>query len=276
MRLTSIEHLLVEGADALIHEHAITLSKSYDNLLDNFELENEYDGREPGIHASELNSCKRQVVYTLFNTKKVKTVPSDWRKRFEIGHALHNMVQSHFELMAKRSEGRMTFTREVKVQDTELGRRLHLVSSCDGVFEMFHPGDDLPYLRIGLEIKSEAPDEWAKLKEPRQKHVEQSHLYMKALDLPLVWYLYWNKGNQNYTATRHPFLAKYDPKVWAKLEKRAQECLDSADRNELPDREEGISCRWCPYAYTCEPTTVSSFSRPIMKTSLLNPLRRGR
>lgn len=251
MRLTSIADLKVPGSQAL-EQLAYTLTKLYDDFLDDFP-ENGPE-REAGIHATELNTCLRQVVYTIFNTPKQAKIDAMWRKKFEVGHAIHNMIQSHFKMMADASNGRMTFDSEVRCQETPLGRELCLCSSCDGIFTFWENGS--PILRVSLEIKSKSPEEYKKLKKPEQKHVEQSHLYMACLDVPLTWVLYWDKGSEHYTPSLSPYLIRFDPSIWARLLDRAHTALDFANDGKLPDPEPCFECKWCPYAYTCNPPNV--------------------
>ena len=248
MKLTSIADLEVQGALAL-EGLAQELSKLYDSFLDDFP-ENGED-REPGVHATELNTCMRQVVYTLWQTSKRGLVDRMWRKKFQVGHALHDMLQTHFAMMAARSNGRLTFEKEVRVQDTPLGRELCLASSCDGTFTFWE--NQLPLVRVGVELKSKSPEEYAKLKAPEEKHVQQAHLYMAALDLPLVWFLYWNKGKEQFTPSLKPYLVRFDHTIWARLEARARMSLDFAEQGKLPDPEVSMSCQWCQYAWTCNP-----------------------
>jgi hypothetical protein len=248
MQLTSIADLEVPGALAL-EGLAQELTKLYDNFLDDFSDNGE--DREPGIHATELNTCLRQVVYTLHSTKKVGSVERMWRKKFEVGHALHDMLQTHFAMMADRSNGRFTFEKEVRCQDTPLGQELCLASSCDGLFTFYER--DYPILRVSTELKSKSPKEYEKLKKPEKKHVEQSHLYMACLDVPLTWTLYWDKGTEHYTPSLTPYLFRFDKQIWSGLEARARTALQYAERGQLPEPEVGMHCQWCPYSYTCNP-----------------------
>jgi len=254
MKLTSIKDLESGAADQIILDKSVNLGALYDELLDSYE-EGEDDHRAPGVHASEVASCKRHVVYTLYATEKKKTTKRDMQKRFNVGNAIHGMLQSDFAKMAKRSGGTIIFKDEVKMTGSPLAEKYDIHSSCDGVFEFLNPSGEV-YLRIGLEIKSKAPDDYAKLKEPEKKHIEQAHLYQACLDLPLVWYVYWNKGNQNYTPMTFPWLRKFDHNVWNRLEKRIIESLEAAHADVLPEREEAFHCTWCPYAWTCEPSTI--------------------
>lgn len=257
MKLTSIKHLASGAADQLILDQRVNLGALYDDMLESYD-EGVDDHRKPGVHASEVASCKRHVVYTLYATEKRKVTKKDMQKRFNVGNAIHDMLQSDFAKLARRSGGFITFEKEVKVHDTELARKYDIQSSCDGVVEFWEKTDSgmQVFLRIGLELKSMAPDTFAKLKEPESKHIDQATLYQACLDLPLVWYVYWNKGNQNYTPMVFPWLRKFDHDRWAKLELRIKESLHAAETEQLPDREEGFHCTWCPYAWTCNPPSV--------------------
>lgn len=251
MKLTSITDLAYADRKPLIQQPAYDLARKLERYYEDMP---EDGSRTPGVHASELCTCKRQVVYSLYGTKKHVSVPLATRKRFQVGTALHEMLQKDFKSMARGSKGAMTFEQEVRVDNTDLGKLLNLSSSCDGVFTLYEGGE--PTVRVGLEIKSISPDDYAKLSTPQAKHVEQATVYQACLDLPFMWFLYWNKGNQNYTPMMFPWLRPFDPVVWAKNEARAKECLRAAEDNELPEREEGYHCSWCGYAYECKPVAV--------------------
>lgn len=270
MKLTSIEDLSKPGV-AAIEQQAFQIGHQFEAFLDDYPD----DGHErlAGVHASELASCKRQVVYTLYGTEKRGKVPGQWRKRFLVGTAIHSMLQSDFHKMAMQSGGYMTFQAEVRVDDTPLARELFLTSSCDGVFTWFDKKGE-PFIRMGLEAKSKAPDDFAKMKKPEEKHVKQAHLYMACLDLPLMWVLYWNKGNQNMSPSIPPYMVRFDPAIWNEQRVRAQEAVSSATAQTLPEREESIACSWCQYAWTCQPPGASRFQKPPQRRPLLPIIRR--
>lgn len=274
-KLTSIADLETEGGKAMLVETEFNIGRMFDEFLD--APEEERDGRAPGIHASELCTCLRQVVYTLYGTKKVKDNTPMMRKKFMVGHAVHSMLQSAFHTMVKKKGGAITFSDEVKVGDTELARKYDISSSCDGVFTVYAKKGEMlePVMRIGLEIKTESPDQFSSLKEPRQKHIEQAHLYMACLDLPVMWFLYWNKGNENYTTMASPWLQTFDQKVWDKLKGRADKALDFASKEELPPREEGFHCTWCPYAHVCEPPNAPKGGGRFRNVIQHRPIRKG-
>lgn len=246
---------------------ARNLSHFYDEYLDNFVEE---DDRAPGIHASELNKCLRMTGYTLTATKKQSSTQRDMRKRFNIGHAIHHMVQTDFKAMCVAKSKVMAqklandngwvveFEAEVKVNDTQpISKHFNIRSSCDGVFTFRQTPGGEPFLRVGLEIKSASPDSYDKLRGPAIDHVQQTHVYMACLDLPLVWFFYYNKGNQNNTPSSAPWLIPFDHIVWGNLQERAESVLLSVKNKEIPLREEGGHCNWCPYAWTCQPSALA-------------------
>jgi hypothetical protein len=107
-----------------------------------------------------------------------------------------------------------------------------------------------------LEIKSEAMKGYDDLKEPKPEHVRQGHVYMAALDLPLMWFFYMNKNNQNNTDSKAPWLVTWQPKVWEEVEARFHAIHSFAVAGTLPDRTEGIWCEFCPWKYTCQPNNM--------------------
>lgn len=281
--LTGIADLDRPEAPQMI-ELAEKLSTMYDDFLDNFEEKGAV--RHPGIHASEIVSCVRKSYYCLTEVEKRPTSTKEWIKRFEMGHSIHSMVQKHLRRMAARENAKvyvsnmamangwhLTFEPEVVVapEFQELAAYYQLYSSCDGVFTFRHSADSPPFLRVGLEIKSESPDGFQKLKSPKDYHVDQMHVYMAALDLPIAWFFYFNKGNQNNTPSAGPWLIRFDHAVWNKLELRMNTALQAAMTNVEPPREEGMHCEFCPWSYVCGPKYLNR-NRP---KSFLSPRRTG-
>jgi len=238
-------------------DRATMISQQYDDFL---EMD-EGDGhlRAPGIHASEISDCERRMVYNVLGTTHKSKIRKTWRQRFEVGKALHAMLQRDFLRMAMNSRGLITFDYEVPIgpQYQKIAKELNIHSSCDGVFTFRDDPFGPAVLRVGLEIKTESPDGYDKLNSPRAKHIEQAHVYMKALDLPLLWFLYFNKGNQNNTSSMAPFLIRFNPELWAVLETRCRRVLSAVQRNELPERQEGLHCEFCPFSHVCQPAYLN-------------------
>lgn len=259
---------------ALRIKQAKTLSAMYDDFIA-LEQDTPDDGkRKPGIHASELYPCLRKGVYSMNLTPPRRRVSKFWLQRFKVGSALHAMMQDDFHRMAKRSQKHeamriaqkqadeldldLFFEDEVQVSPAhqQLAAHYQMHSSADGVFTFADRNHGEVVMRVGLEIKTESPDEYAKLKEPKPEHMRQAHLYMAALDLPLMWFFYMNKGNQNNTNSESPYLVVWDPLIWQEVEGRMQIIHEHVRLKTLPERNEGIFCEFCPWNYTCEPPNL--------------------
>jgi hypothetical protein len=239
-------------------------ARKISSRYDDFITKSRGKDRLPGIHASEVHGCKRKIVYSLLAYPPKENLAKGWRQRFQVGHAVHDMLQTDFENMAKASGGLLEFQREALVtpETNALAQKWFVNSACDGIFTEYDcPGGD-PVLRYGLEIKTEAMDGFDKLKAPKESHIWQAHVYMACLDLPAFWFLYMNKNNQNTTGSEGEFFVLWDPKVWATLEARFAECHDFAERFVFPEREESMLCQFCGFSYTCQPPSLTRASMP--------------
>lgn len=271
MRLLTIDDLATPGWEPLL-DHVASIQKVY-NLYKSRARSRRHlsmtisgdEDRPPGLHASELCTCIRQASYSLKAVKKKsddRSIDNNMLMRFDIGHAVHALLQNDFHRMCGYSDGRILFEDEVRINDSTGGVALtyQIRSSSDGVFT-FYDYDANPYLRCGLEIKSMSDAEFEKYKTPDKKHLLQGNLYQKCLDLPLMWYLYYNKSNSNYTAPRAPFVQKFNPNIWNQIESRAVQIHDLTNKGLLPEREEGRHCSWCPYSTECAPAYNSKYRR---------------
>ncbi len=283
MKLTTIADLDQprQTRDLLI-KRALMLSSYYDQWKQQFEGDIKYEvdikgsrSRSGGIHASETSKCLRLICYSIQDVERKPpqdhTADTNMKMRFSIGHAVHAMLQAELKEMCKWLNQKtkvLTFEDEVRISP-ELGgvaAEWDLHSSCDGVFTFWAPtgNPDVfePYLRVGCEIKTMSPGMFSKLNKPQDDHKDQTTFYQAALDLPLMWTLYYNKGNCNYTGTAPPFLFQFDKDLWErKLETRFAKAHHLAETDKIPSREEGRHCRWCPFAWKCQPLTLRSGRR---------------
>jgi hypothetical protein len=270
-------------------EHAGQLSQMYfDHVLrdqvDSYSYTVEVHGgktRAPGIHASEISKCMKLLVYSIMGKERkidIETADVNMLMRFRIGTAVHAMVQNDWHRIAAKSNGRLHFQDEVSIKPEFGGAALlwNLHSSCDGIITFL---DEYlqPFLRVGLEIKTESDKQFEKLRQPREDHKEQTTLYMAALDLPLMWVLYYNKSNSNITTSYPPYLYQFDKKLWeSQLEMRFAKAHHFAEQQHLPKGTEGQPCGWCPYSYDCKPSILKpqASKRPSISPGMLNRNRR--
>lgn len=256
MPLLTINDL--QNGDPKEIERLTAIGKKLSDHYEDFLAKDQGDGhtRAPGLHASEISGCARRAVYSLIGTERKDDVAPIWKKRFKVGHAIHKMLQDDFEKMVNTTHLHLSFEPEATIAPElqPVAALWNIQSHCDGVFVIRETWDGPEIARVLLEIKTEAPDSYEKLNSPRDSHLDQAHVYMKCLDVPFIWFLYWNKGNQNYTPSDHPrFFIKFDPKRWAKLEERFTGFHEAAKSGVLPDREEGMLCEFCAFSHVCAP-----------------------
>lgn len=232
--------------------------------------------RAPGLHASEVSGCQRPAVYSLMGTERREKIEAFWRKKFRTGHLFHGMLQNDFKRMCEKSHGMLSFESEVKISPKfqPMAEKWGINSSCDGIINFMDEPGGPPILRVGLELKTESPDEFAKLKKPRDYHLEQATVYQASLDLPLMWTFYYNKGNQNTMPSKAPWLFLFDHHLWAALEKRFEARHADAKAKNLPDRIEGIKCEFCAFSYLCDPEHLKKKAKRQAAKELRNKARK--
>lgn len=222
-------------------------------------------GRAQGIHASELSGeCRLPVWYSITGVKREdKPRDSSWKKRFRAGHMFHTMIQEDWRRICEKSGGVMAFSKEVRIDPSlqTIAAEYDIHSSCDGVIEF----RDKPYgeavLRVGLEIKSDSAKQFEKRTGPETSHKRQTCVYMKCLDVPLLWTQYINKSNSNISPSKPPYLFTFDHDLWNVIEGETQEVIHLATINEQPPKHEGIVCEFCGYAWKCRPEYLNRKTR---------------
>lgn len=243
--------------------------------------------RSPGIHASEMTKCQLKVVYSILGTERrvlSESVDVNMKMRMRLGTAVHAMLQSDFERMAiwytkqySPAGYALSFQAElpIKKELQEVSKKWDLSSSCDGAFTFWRwDGQQwVAFMRVGVEIKTSSDKQFVDRKKPDHDHMEQTCLYQACLDLPLMWVLYYNKSNSNFTTPYAPWLFKFDSHKWEnELLPRFATAHQHAQTQQMPDRTEGMHCQWCPFAWKCNPKVLnrSSFNAtPIVPAGML-------
>lgn len=269
MGLVTINDLLTEPSDraALYRAWAYDVGVMYDEFIKKDDEDVSFvvgwhgaKARTSGIHASELSGeCQRPVWYSLKGEQRCdQELDPFWKKKFRVGHVYHAMVQEDWRRMCEKSGGMLTFESEVRISPelSAIAEQYDIQSSCDGRIN-FHdfPGGP-PVMRMGIEIKTESPDQFKELKEPKLQHRRQTCVYMKCLDVPLMYTQYINKGTQNIVPSKPPWVFSFDFNLWNEIEAEAKEVIHLATINELPPRKEGIWCEFCGYNQVCGPQVL--------------------
>lgn len=269
MGLTTIASLLTEPKDrvALMRSWAYDLGLMYETFIKEDEEDVSFEvgwhgakARSDGIHASELSGeCQRTVWYSLQGEKRSdQELDPFWKKKFRVGHVYHAMVQEDWRRLCEKSDGMLTFEKEVRISPelSAVAEQYNIQSSCDGVINFHNRRGEPPVMRVGLEIKTESPGQFEDLKEPKLQHRRQTCIYMKCLDVPLLYTQYINKGTQNIVPSKPPWVFSFDFDLWNKIEAEAKQVIHLATINELPARKEGIWCEFCGYSQVCGPDVL--------------------
>ena len=197
--------------------------------------------RSLGVHPSSVckMNCQLRVLWEATGARENrKPFDFDMQDTFDIGTAKHVMLQTMLHDMFEDQ-----FESEVALEIPELRIKGH----ADGVFTF----DDVRFL---LEIKTIKEGSQQYGIEKAQKgaltdHINQSTIYMKALDLPFALVFYWCKNNSLKVEQIVPF----DPMVWEKLKAWVEPVVAAADAGEdVMPAYPGFHCKFCGFEYGCD------------------------
>ena len=191
--------------------------------------------RSSGYYSpSSISYCARAMFYQRTGVQQNECVYPATRVIFEIGHAVHEMLQGWLmEIL-----GDDCFRTEVLCIDEEL----HLKRSADELLE-------LPNERRMLEIKSISPKGYEGLTRPLPGHLLQAHCYAHMMDTPLIWFLYFNKSN----GEMRTFDAIFDKKIWNQVVDKLDRVERCVQKGNPPPKEIGRGCNECKFAWHCDP-----------------------
>lgn len=189
------------------------------------------DGRNTGfLSPSEMSisKCDRRMVYKLLKTPRSPLIPVSLRKIFDMGHAVHDVIQ---RLMHEQDK-------DFKSEETAALEGTKISGSCDGRLG-----------RKGLEIKSISHSGFVKIRSPKKEHKKQASTYAASLDLNQVLFVYYDKR----TGDVAPMLNVPCSSDIKETKERAKRVEALAESGVLPDRVSGWGCQTCAYDYTCNP-----------------------
>jgi len=179
--------------------------------------------RAPGLHCSSLwKTCARkELLKTQYaDYVKAEVIKAGSRMTFDMGHALHDMIQNIYLGPAGRLWGDWKC---VNCQDIVFrGTLPEACPKCDIPWrnekdghqnivyaELFVKDEDLDYCghcdgvilgRTGkkrvFEFKTKSKSQFESLRRPDTPHIIQVHAYMNAMNLEEAILLYWDKGSQ--------------------------------------------------------------------------------
>lgn len=221
-----------------LDEQRIKYGNAFD-VMKEIERINVEGNKEPwtrkiGVyHPSSLNpaACKRALWYDRTGQEPQSCIPPELQVIFDLGHALHDMVQAKLE---KEFDD---FRSEVPVSAPEL----HIAGHCDGVFS------DSEWV---FELKTVGESVFSSLVKPKTEHLYQIHCYMYALDIPRCQLLYLARA----TGKMRNWKVEFDQKIFQDILDIINTIEDHIEEGTAPPKEPNKwVCRTCKFQYVCEP-----------------------
>jgi CRISPR/Cas system-associated exonuclease Cas4 (RecB family) len=250
-------------------EDAVDLHKD-----DIFDLEAAYldsvrarrrDARQGVFHPSAVGMCGVRNVLEFISAPALPTIAPEDQEIFDMGHAVHDLVQSKLEALKPTLEPRgisYEFRREVTFDPRvdQLYVDYGIGGTCDGLLTFW----TTEWTQRGIvEIKSIKDKNYKRLTGPKEDHVLQAHIYAYRFDCPVMWLWYYNKD----TSERRVFPLVFDLDVLMGALNRYAGWLKHADQGTLPPREESWwACPRCEYREECQPPSLQRKAGPGRKS----------
>ena len=248
---------------------------------DVFDLEDAYvdalrkkprDNRQGHFHPSAVGMCGRRNVYEFIRTPAIATIEPDDLEIFDMGHAVHDLVQGKLAQLDKSLSAKniqYSFRAEVRYDPAtdKLYNELKIGGTTDGILEIW---TDTWKQRGILEVKSINNKNFEALRGPKKDHVLQAHIYAYRFDCPVIWMWYFNKD----TSRRKVYSLVYDQNLLDEALARYESWYLHAVEGTLPPREESFfACPRCEYRNACQPETLTKIRPAPLNEAKVN-LRR--
>jgi len=251
---------------------------------DIFDLEHAYvedvraqprDNRQGVFHPSTVGMCGRRNVYEYIRTPALPTIEPEDLEVFDIGHAVHELVQEKLKKLDRslNPQGiQYRFQKEAPYDPAtdKLLTNFGIAGTCDGIVEIW---TDTWRQRGVVEIKSIKDENYKRLSGPKEDHILQAHLYAYRFDCPIIWMWYYNKN----TSTRRVYPVVFQQELLMTALQRFQGWLQHADAGTLPEREENwYACPRCEYRDVCDPPTLQKIRKKDYNTKVSRGRRAGK
>ena len=200
------------------------------------ELETEYTPRETfRIEPSSIHGCTRKLWYQAIGSEKQDSIKPKLRRTFGQGHAVHEMLQAWYETMWGWETG---FTDECRIVVDDC----LVAGSTDGL-------RITPNLRYLLEFKTINDQGFRDLGgTPVKYHPMQLHCYMKGMDAPFGFIIYYNKN----TDMLMEFPVIFSPTFWeTAIYNKCQVVMDADEDGPRGDAKSRWDCNFCNYKHQC-------------------------
>jgi hypothetical protein len=198
------------------------------------------DRRTGFMHASTFNKgCDMMLLLERMGADGIPKMRGKTRRILDLGTAAHDMMDFY--------QGTRAFVNSYKYENNVpvFIDGLYIGGAADGL-TLGWP-IDRPIL---WEYKTINKKGVANLRKPNKDYRVQTNVYMKALGIPVVVFVYISKDDSMF----YHFIIDFDEGLWNMIERKAQQINVLADAlTEDAPRRVSDSCFYCPYFEECEP-----------------------
>jgi hypothetical protein len=206
--------------------------------------------RLPGLHPSQIpNPCLLKIYWEMKGKPEQSKHKPDSLLTFDIGHAVHDMLQGYgrggawgpmYEAEVTLSPQKQPIAAELMIQGSADAENILVIDDIPNA----------PIYEVGLvhEYKTIKKENYDKLIRPKPEHKQQATIYGGVLNRPVVVYLYICKNDSRVS----DYPVEFDPDMWSKVHAKATLLVGYFNRGEEPAAEPGYGCTQCPYAYKIE------------------------
>ncbi|OHD24328.1 MAG: hypothetical protein A2Y38_09165 [Spirochaetes bacterium GWB1_59_5] len=248
----------------LVKEDAVDLEGIYVESLRQRPRSN----RQGMFHPSNIGSCGLRNVYEFTSAEALTTLEPADLEIFDLGHAIHDVVQSRMDNLQPGCPTGFTYTfqREVAfdAETDELFHNYGIGGTTDGVLTF---SDASGVQRAVLEVKSINSSGFKDLTAPKPDHLMQATLYAYRFDCPIIYLWYYCKDNSQ----RMVYARLFNRAVFDAAIARYDGWLEHVHAGTLPPREESwYLCPRCEYRETCRPPSLAKARGSADLTALRN------
>jgi hypothetical protein len=204
----------------------------------------------PGVHPSSIGGCKRLSYYALQGAERHPPMYADSEalERMSISSGLHDWIQSKIIKLPQHS---LKVENELWIpDDSEAATLYNLRGKGDSViYDLGSDGELRPAMIFEYKFISGA--QFAKLREPEDKHKKQATTYMFAFNVPFTLFWYQNKD----TTRKKVYAYVFETEKWTQVVEEIKFIQEAVRTNTMPKREVNYYvCRnICNYARKCKP-----------------------
>ena len=205
--------------------------------------------RMPGIHPSQVaHSCMLRIYNQMIGKQGEERFDFRSQLIFNLGSQIHLMFQGY----GRKGAWGPHYKDEVRITEElqDIAYDLFLEGSADAEnILIIDDIPDAPIYEVGIihEYKSININGFEKLAGPKPEHKLQALIYSKALNRPIVCYMYMNKND----CTIADYPVGFSASAWKSLEEKLVRLNQFYNSGQPPPGTRAYHCRDCEFYKDC-------------------------